>query len=528
MKLWILIIIVTIIVIIAVISAFYISMKITPTTNVPNPTLSRLFAIVKNPTKEIETEVQVLVDLQQADELARLDIDSHSFAYKEWCIGGGNDYNVDSKTGRITCTFTETGCFNAQNLIYVTDPKTGVLSIDPSSTYYEWHAEANKGTCVKTFPAMKNVCSAYNYGYAPAVLSCDPATGICSSTRNPSCILTSDYCASKGMDYSDNNGIGDCFLNTAQQIAEMIFGSTLTRKYKQNYSNMINQCKYSSTSSECLSSIAQAVFITEIVSYDSAKDYILNRLNDIQTQCGGLFSSSDSITSNQYIECSVNLTYYGLWLPDQIINLLDGLLCKIPGIHDCNLGMEAQAAIFAFGDDVITHLVNTTKEVGLAISDAFYQVAYGVSKGSTIIYEGIKTFMAAAAQYTKDGAYYVAHGFATAGIAIYNTLNLIYNTVGQGIASVVTACRAISTAFVNGGEEIAHLVAQTIVQAGIDFENALSNLGPTLARAFGPIATAVINEFNNLGGQLAYIGGRMEKGLGDALKIIETIGFAIF
>ena len=495
------------------------ALLIAPTT-IPNASLSKRFSIILNPDKEIQNEVQAMLSIEKGTELVRLDVDAHSFAYKGWCEITGNTYDIDYTTGDVKCSMNQDSCLNGQNLVYKTDPTTGEVSMDIiKSDYREWH----NGQCIKTYPLTNNMCKSYNLTYFPGNINCDK-DGVCTAAQNPSCYLTSDYCSEQGADF-DGSGLGDCYISTVQEIAEVIFGKTYTRKIKQNWSNMISSCHDSPMSSDCLSNSAQAIFVSEVIAYDTAKAFIQQRISDIESNCGSIISSSQ-INNGQYMECLnslLELEMPGVWIGEQAIKILDGLLCKIPGIP-CGLGEEIQQAIFVFADTAINAIIGKSKEVAIAIGHALYQAAYVISEGVNDVGVGIVNLI----NQAGVDIIYVANAFAYSGITIYNTMNKLVTT---GVYQMVNACKIITSTFEQGGEEMGKIITSAIISAvaaGESIGNALQSLGPILARAFGSATDSVIVALKDFGGDIASCGVSIETGLSNAAsELISEFGSII-
>jgi hypothetical protein len=78
-----------------------------------------------------------------------------------------------------------------------------------TDNYGEWNSQTNQ--CEGTSPGMRATCISNKFNYTPGI--------------GNSCDLDNKYCAAKGMQFKN----GDCYINQGQNIAEQIFGKTLTR-----------------------------------------------------------------------------------------------------------------------------------------------------------------------------------------------------------------------------------------------------------------------------------------------------------
>lgn len=78
----------------------------------------------------------------------------------------------------------------------------------------EIYAEFKGDKCVSASYVLRGICSTNGLDY---------------DTNTGSCKVDENYCKSKGADWIDN----DCKINTGQNIAEFLFGTTITRGLKQ-------------------------------------------------------------------------------------------------------------------------------------------------------------------------------------------------------------------------------------------------------------------------------------------------------
>jgi len=87
-------------------------------------------------------------------------------------------------------------------------------------TYAEYKSNVLGGACIVASGAIRNMCNENNIGY-------NTETGLCDINEN--------YCKRKGADWKYNSKIkqNDCMINDAQNVAENIFGTTITRGLKQ-------------------------------------------------------------------------------------------------------------------------------------------------------------------------------------------------------------------------------------------------------------------------------------------------------
>lgn len=91
---------------------------------------------------------------------------------------------------------------------------------DSNEIYAEYKDDLFGGACIGQSSGVRGICDSVNIPY-------DTQTGLCK--------VNETYCKSKGADWAWNNDIkqNDCMINQGQNIAEMIFGTTIVRGLKQ-------------------------------------------------------------------------------------------------------------------------------------------------------------------------------------------------------------------------------------------------------------------------------------------------------
>jgi hypothetical protein len=123
---------------------------------------------------------------------------------------------------------------------------TGSLAADKYPYTFEWHPEANR--CVRVLKNIPEICTQLSrtfvdpnavddrdMRYQQGMLVCDK-DGNCDENMYslPTCLLTADYCKSKGLDVAVGaDGRVDCELNEGQNIAENLVGSYFVRKFRK-------------------------------------------------------------------------------------------------------------------------------------------------------------------------------------------------------------------------------------------------------------------------------------------------------
>jgi hypothetical protein len=129
-------------------------------------------------------------------------------ASKQLCLDNNGNYLSDG-----SCTYKSKADCDASY----------VWPLGENDTYAEWSAD--RGACISASPAMRLTCDGNNIPY-------DSTTGICKIDEN--------YCKMKGTEWKD----GDCHVSIGQDIAETIFGSTVTRGLIQVFDpSQYEKCK---------------------------------------------------------------------------------------------------------------------------------------------------------------------------------------------------------------------------------------------------------------------------------------------
>jgi len=193
--------------------------------------------------------------------LVQLDKDAHLYAMYNFCNDKGYNYDIIYNK----CEYkTKSQCEN-----------------DPSDKNYiqEW----NDPFCIRSFDTWNKLCTDKNFQYSPGTISCDYKTKICdfpntgpegsvlgpTGTNLPNCILSRDYCLSKGVDYREgDDNRGYCHISTEQKVLQAIFGSTLTKSYNEQIHKTTDACNRDSTSSDCIGNASLLAISPLVTLYD--------------------------------------------------------------------------------------------------------------------------------------------------------------------------------------------------------------------------------------------------------------------
>ena len=97
------------------------------------------------------------------------------------------------------------------------------LKEDSTDTYVEWktHMNDEKGACVVADSGLRGICQTNNIPY---------------DENEGTCAITEEYCKSKGADWARNPKLDnqfDCMISSGQEVAELMFGTTIVRGLKQ-------------------------------------------------------------------------------------------------------------------------------------------------------------------------------------------------------------------------------------------------------------------------------------------------------
>lgn len=141
-------------------------------------------------------------------------------AYKMLCVEKDGKFiirqNEQTKELSPQCSYKDrASCENS----YKWTPSVG-LPEDNQDLYAEFRTELLGGSCINYNFAIRQNCEDVGLKY-------DTAKG--------DCVVTKEFCNSKGAEWEFNKDLQefDCFINNTQQLAEVIFGRTITRGVKQ-------------------------------------------------------------------------------------------------------------------------------------------------------------------------------------------------------------------------------------------------------------------------------------------------------
>lgn len=414
-----------------------------------------------------------------------LAIDSHTYAMRNWCLDNGYDYVPPASTGDIgSCAYNQASCLadsnpNFQvclpcptvtgasgasvsslseiaNAISSCAPRMG-LTVDgvPCSLdqkpYLEWVpsvATGSNGVCLLSPYSLnikQHLCDPVNLGWNMGNFDCD-SNGNCVIKSDykydlPTCVITSDYCNNYGMDYSSDGPLGDCEINDAQNIAESIFGKTITRTFKINGENMVKQCESDFFSGNCAKAIGTTLGTLGEIGVATGQEIFTEVIDNAKDACAGdIYSSTDNFLKCQLAVAEFNPAIFATVEGEKFVNnILNGALGWIPGMPS-DLLNKAIGYIVKYGEVAFNAIVAVGAQAvhafdiaGDAMSYALQKVGLGsvASLASTVIGFGVKA----------------AKAVAILGSECLELLeNVITQTIGPAVLTVITA---VSSAFLH-------------------------------------------------------------------------------
>lgn len=166
---------------------------------------------------------------------------------------------------------------------------------DPNMpVYLEWHQDKCVNTEYNNL-IRREVCQKLGLEWDQGSVICD-TDGICTIEREPTCKIDPDSCRKYGLDW--NSSTQDCVMDEWQAYLEVLFGTTITRVYKQRIKDLIDSCKEAPVSYKCIKSSIMLVYnaaATEIVgktAIKAAQDYLENMKKHCDINTYSSFASS--------------------------------------------------------------------------------------------------------------------------------------------------------------------------------------------------------------------------------------------
>jgi hypothetical protein len=212
--------------------------------------------------------------------------------------------------------------------------------------------------------------------YVPAVIKCE-ADGYCYPKIKGDygkCIITEDYCNSKGVSYS-SSGLGSCYETDLQSTTEALLGKTVTRSYRKAYQTMVNNCKFKSptdiTCTQARTTFALMPFkilVDSTVSeYTQVRDNILESCRINQFHASKLLPEDRPapMSGPAVMQCveSIIEVWPAFFVMDNLNSIVNNLIRSIPGGEKftgidifgiqsmLDFGGKVLDAIFKFGND---------------------------------------------------------------------------------------------------------------------------------------------------------------------------------
>jgi hypothetical protein len=163
-------------------------------------------AIASDIKENILTEADLEDDTKMQDYINLIDMDVvFAKASNNLCTTLGGK-TVDVGDNNLQCSYRDRqSCESSYSW---------PLKEDSNETYAEYKDDQFGGSCINASYALRGICETAKIGY-------NTQTGLCN--------IDETYCKSKGADWKD----GDCHVNRGQEVAELLFGTTITRGLKQ-------------------------------------------------------------------------------------------------------------------------------------------------------------------------------------------------------------------------------------------------------------------------------------------------------
>lgn len=282
--------------------------------------------------------------------LEQLDTDAHTNASRVLCSTKGYGYSQ-----------TLDAC------VYTNKQSCEELNKTDDKNFYQWNGES----CVFNSNLFKNlICGENGLPYSPAEVTCD-AKGKCTTIREESCIITREYCKSKGLDYSDNNtrsnndtlgrvgrifdglddvsnevmnnnptryngsDLGDCTSNDAQRLSEILLGRDVTRKFKLAGEKLVDECRSNPLSLKCGEALGLLAITGPRILGDATREYFLVSYRNIRDGCSKFNSLQDALDCFDAIYTRIPFVLVG----NELVNIVDNLLSLIPGYPPGSLNL---------------------------------------------------------------------------------------------------------------------------------------------------------------------------------------------
>lgn len=331
---------------------------------------------------------------------------------------------------------------------------------------YEDKEQIENDSTIKTASSLMADNASYgkcfDFTYVPPVIQCDP-DGYCYTQQKNQvgrCILTKNYCLSKGMDYS-SQGLGDCYETDAQSVTEGIFGKTLYRTYKKQFQNLTGNCTKKSPNDEgCASSAASIIFMPEVIAWDTAVASVTQQVTAIKNDCrlGGTdvdATSADStgkaMNGPEVMKCIndfATVAFPGYFVLNKLNDFATSLIRLIPGGKNFpGLDLYGYQAMVQFGGQVLDGVFKFGSDMGKAFNEAGKDIskAYtALTKGDLVDFavDATKTLVKVAVKLAEEIGKFtlsvIKAGAKAAETAILHGLEAV-QIVFQGIAKGVDA-----------------------------------------------------------------------------------------
>jgi hypothetical protein len=162
----------------------------------------------------IITQKQLEDDVALQNTYFKNNVDSELLLQKildDYCIIN-NGKIILRKSGRECSYKDKESCHNSYNWPMRQEPNE---EVSPDK-YGEFKSNMLNGICILSNPSLRTICDLNKLNY---------------NTEDGLCRVTKEYCLMKGADWNEEHK--DCHISKGQDIAELIFGTTIVRGLKQ-------------------------------------------------------------------------------------------------------------------------------------------------------------------------------------------------------------------------------------------------------------------------------------------------------
>ena len=433
---------------------------------------------------------------------AQLDNDAHRAALQTWCgTQDGWEYDGDRN---MCLASNQSACEARSSVINLKD----ISTLDPNNPFLEFV----NGRCLGSL-GLGGMCNMWQIPYESANVTCDD-NGVCTAPNQPNCRITQQYCSSKGASF-DSAGLGDCYVPFGQEVVEAIFGKTVTRKYRQNITNLVDRCRDDGpVSTQCIAAIGQFLATPGFIIYDSTVKGYQQDVTSFKNECtngavAGPFTADKCVRSTFAF-------FPNFWIAQKFSVMLNGMMMLLPKGFPI-IPPEAFQAILDINSSVIDACFKFGPTAGLAA----YQAGQEGVKAMNALFDGNLTeFTSDAIEMIRLEAKVVQNVLLALDPMerigeICAKAILRSKTVQQALAIGKTIGLAVIHGAVSMGTFIAHTVAFGTIEAIRDIGDKIGEAFGDAGIAFNQAMQQVDKAFEDIGKS---IGNSIEEGAKKAAR----------